>query len=69
VSTYIPSTLAVVVLVAIVVSDTMAESVEIGLSHSAETALLTVGSLFGMLIAVWTVQLAHGWWRKRGEAT
>jgi hypothetical protein len=58
-----------VVAVAVIISDTLAEEMEIGLTHTGEVGVLTVALLFGLVIAAWTMQLAHGWWRKRGEAT
>jgi len=56
------------VLVAALVSSVVAQKVKLGYTNTIETAVLTVGSLFGMLISAWAAQLAHGWWRTRGEA-
>jgi hypothetical protein len=62
-----PAALGVVAIVTAVVSETIAEEIELGLTHGVEAAVVTLASLFGMLISVWAVQLAHGWWRKQGE--
>lgn len=57
---------ALTVLLAALASSVLAQKVKLGYTNTVETVVLTVGSLFALVISSWAAQLAYGWWREQG---